>query len=191
MSQTSDLTLKQKVRSPQITPLQLFIFVIIEVATMVEGILPLFFGQEFNEIWFIISFVINNVLYFTIMALRGVIFSGKKPMELIQQIIQNVIEILVNKDTNSDEKINRLMTLVKWIMEEINLYFEEQLKEFTKHVRTTYGDDINELLGFKFVPDATVLSPNEQLKEALVTIKSVEKDLSPEFKENLIKALQI
>ena len=190
MSQTSDLTLKQKVRSPQITPLQLFIFVIIEVATMVEGILPLFFGQEFNEIWFIISFVINNVLYFTIMALRGVIFSGKKPMELIQQIIQNVIEILVNKDTNSDEKINRLMTLVKWIMEEINLYFEEQLKEFTKHVRTTYGDDINELLGFKFVPDATVLSPNEQLKEALVTIKSVEKNLSPEFKEKLIKALQ-
>ena len=190
MSQTSDLTLKQKVRSPQITPLQLFIFVIIEVATMVEGILPLFFGQEFNEIWFIISFVINNVLYFTIMALRGVIFSGKKPMELIQQIIQNVIEILVNKDTNSDEKINRLMTLVKWIMEEINLYFEEQLKEFTKHVRTTYGDDINELLGFKFVPDATVLSPNEQLKEALVTIKSVEKNLSPEFKEKLIKVLQ-
>ena len=190
MSQTSDLTLKQKARSPQVTPLQLFILVIIEVMTMLEGILPLFFGQEFNAVWFILSFVINNALYFTIMSLRGVMFAGQKPMELIQQIIQNVIQILVNKDTNNDEKINRLMSLVKWIMEEINLYFEEQLKEFTSHISKNYGDDFNELLGFKFLPSEVVLSPNEQLKEALQTIKSVEKNLTPEFKEKLIKALQ-
>ena len=190
MGVSSDLTLKQKARSPQVTPLQLFILVIIEVMTMLEGILPLFFGQEFNAAWFIISFVINNALYFTIMSLRGVMFAGQKPMELIQQIIQNVIQILVNKDTNNDEKINRLMSLVKWIMEEINLYFEEQLKEFTSHISKNYGDDFNELLGFKFLPSEVVLSPNEQLKEALQTIKSVEKNLTPEFKEKLIKALQ-
>ena len=185
----SSLTFGQKARKPQITPIQLLILVIVEMMTMVEGILPLFFGEEFNYVWFIINFVINNVLYFIVMAMRGVMFAGKKPMELIQQIISNVIEILVNKDTSTDEKINRLTTLVKWIMEEINLYFEEQLKDFTEHMRQTYGDDMNDLLGFRFLP-SEVLSPTAQFKEALITIQNTEKYIDPSFKEKLIKALQ-
>ena len=187
MSRTNNLTFGQKARSPQITPVQLFILLIVEIMTMTEGLLPIFFGEDFNVIWFMVNFALNNVMYFMMMALRGVLFAGKKPMELVQQIVGNVIEILISKDSNKDEKIRRLTTLVKWIMEEINLYFEDQLNDFTKHVQDAYGDDVNELLGFKFLP--TQVSSVDQLKEALKIIQKTEHHLDPKFKLELIKTL--
>lgn len=185
-----ELTFRQKARKPQITPVQLFMLILVEIMTVAEGLLPLFFGEPFNPVWFITSFVMNNLAYFVVMSMRGVMFEGKKPMELVQKVIQNVIEILVNKSTNKDEKHRQLITVVKWIMEEINQYYEVQLNTFTDHIRKTYGSDIDALLGFKWLPEGSDLSSSEKLKEALETIKSVEKDLTPEFKQKLIKALE-
>ena len=185
-----ELTFRQKARKPQITPVQLLMLIVVEIMTVAEGLLPLFFGEPFNPVWFIASFVMNNLMYFVVMSMRGVMFEGKKPIELVQKIIQNVIEILVNKNVNKDEKHNQLITLVKWIMEEINQYYEGQLNDFTEHIRKTYGNDVDVLLGFRWLPSGSELTSAEKLKDALVTIKSIEHDLTPEFKAKLIKALE-
>jgi len=125
---------KGKIKAPILTPAQLLVFLIVQIIGIVQGMLPVLIGEDFNGVWFIFSYVMDNLSYFAIMTLRGV-----KPDEMpdtsagtvLKNILRSITDFIIKHrgDTADPEKVkymDGLEQILVWVVREWDLVNENQ-----------------------------------------------------------------
>jgi hypothetical protein len=138
----------EKMKQPQINPRQLLVYVIIQIIGVIQGMLPVFLGESFNPWWFVASFIMDNVGYFCIMALRSVAIgeteTDQKLIGVFGNFIQDALAIIKNPQTDNTQKISMFERMAVWTIRELDELYQEEFKRFTDHIRATYfnGDGV-------------------------------------------------
>lgn len=137
------LSLREKSKQPQLTPRQLLVYIVVQIVSTVQGIMPVIYGEEINWMWFLISYIMNNIAYFMIMLLRGTKYDVKPDASfgnIVMNFFKDVLRIVRDPNNSDQEKIRELEKLLIWIVRELDALYQKQLDEFSRTVRENIED---------------------------------------------------
>lgn len=139
---TINKTIKEKSKEAQLNPRQLGVYIIAQIIPLIQGMIPLLIGEAFNPYWFILSFIMDNVAYFMIMALRGTKYTIKQD-EKFTNIVWGFLQDLfgaLRSSAGVDQKISDLEKLVVITTRELDILYQDKMNEFTTAIRKNIGE---------------------------------------------------
>ena len=181
--------IKKKMGEPALTPVQIGIYVLVQIVSVIQGVLPLLIGTKFNVEWFIISFIMNNVAYILILWMRGAIDpegAENSKSQILQFMGNKIIDILgIIKSTPKDELKPALERLLIWTVRELDVFYQEEMLRFTNYIDKTYLK--SEVIPFRFKEDQE--SSKTELEALRDNLKQLNGDITeqhPEIKAQII-----
>ena len=116
---------------PIISPLMLiFLILVIVVDVVINSIL-------FTQLA-LYSLIISIFLYLPVALVKAKQKSG------LMTLVSKILEILIKEDETDEQKVIEMENAVKYLMDEINKYYEKQLERFTNYLRKKRGVIQNE-----------------------------------------------
>ena len=119
------------VNKPLVSPLMIFIMGGVFIIQMVIN------SSLFTALA-LISLVITLITYFPVMLVKAKQRSG------LLTLIGKILEIVIREDETDDLKVREIENAIKYLMEELNKYYEKKLQQFTEYLRKKRGVIQNE-----------------------------------------------
>jgi len=135
-----NLTRKQKINTPILSPKQVFLFVIITIYEVISALLPVLEGEEINWTTTIVNLVIGLLSYAAVMMLRAAKPSQVADIgatQLFQEIIKRITETLFNPKLDNSEKLKQLELILVWVVREIDALYQAEYANLTDYLKST------------------------------------------------------
>lgn len=168
------MKIAEKLKQPQINPRQLLVYVMIQIINVIQGMIPVMIGEDFNATWFVISFIMNNVGYFCIMALRSVAVGEAELdtnlLSVVGNYVSDALGILKDPKTDNTDKIRLFERMTIWTIRQLDELYTEEFKRFTDYIRDNYIENQG---GEKEVVPEVKPSPKIEKQNTVVKIEAI------------------
>lgn len=136
-----------RAREAQITPAQLAVFMVVQVISVIQSLLPAFIGMgKIDPIWFIIAFGINNGAYFLIMVLRGKFQVKPELMGIVISAIENIGMSAFDKSMDKEQLVKSIVRSIVWLIQELDILYAEDKELIDEQFKTYIKDKSREIL---------------------------------------------
>lgn len=180
--------IKKKIREPALSPAQIGIYIFVQIIGLIQGLLPLINGDDFDVYWFIFSFILDNIAYLLILWLRGVISpegAENAKSQLLEYVGNKITEILgIIKSTPKEDLQPALERILIWTVRELDVLYQEEMKKFTDYINTEYlGDKVEP---FRVKEKESSKTELELLRDSLRELNGDIEKKHPEIKQQIV-----